>query len=566
MTRIGPKSIRGRVTLMAGVATAVAMALIVVAMGIATRAILEEAVADSLRERLDQARDAVAAGDYDLVIDLAGNEVVQVIDEEGNVVAGSRVARGLAAIDGGDEDESEVDELEFEREETEPQPNAPTPDWPGGYVEPSADPAPSGGSDSGDADDETDDGDVDVDDDNDDDDAVEVDDDDDNDDDDDDDDDDRAKTVRKASLGDAKSSASGSWGFFTRNLAWADEPTDALSDSTASIDAASVLGAEGPYLILKDQVDSPDGPMTIVAVTSLAQATRSASQMMWLLGAIMAAVLIATVALTWVLTGRTLRPVEQMRREAASITAEDLSKRIDVPQGDRDLAPLAETLNEMLARVEQSLEDEKRFISDASHELKSPIAATSVILDSMRAHPEGADVPRMIEDLSKENARMASVVGDMLALTRYDEGRLKCNPEPIDVMDVVLEEAMALKARANVEVDVSDVQPLTCCADAGLLSHALRNLLDNAARYAETVVKVTCEPGQGETVVIRVSDDGPGIAPEDRERVFGRFTCLDERSGTGLGLAVSRAIIEANGGTLSFADPELSGATAQIEL
>ncbi|MBQ9003832.1 MAG: HAMP domain-containing histidine kinase [Eggerthellaceae bacterium] len=570
MARLGPKSVRGRITLLVGIATAIAMALIVVAMGLFTRTILENAIADSLHERLDQARDAVAAGEYDLVIDLAGNEVIQVIDENGDVVAGSRNARGLASIaETGESDKSEVDDLEFKRdtEEASGDPGASN----GGYVESPAAPVPvpvpvpiddsaSGDADGSDSDDDTDDDDAD-DDDTDDDDDV----DDDDADSDDDDDDDNAKRASASASGKAHASVRPAWVPFSHGVAWADEPVDAAGDPAATIDAASVLGSEGPYLILKDQVDSPDGRMTVVAVTSLAQAARSAAQTMWLLAAIMAAVLAAVIVLTWLLTGHTLQPVEQMRREAASISADNLGSRIEVPHGDRDLAPLAETLNEMLARIERSLEEEKRFISDASHELKSPIAATSIILDSLRAHPEGADVPRAIDDLTSENERMASVVGDMLALTRYDEGRLNCSPEPIDLMDIVLEEAMALKARSAVEVDLSDVQPLTCRADADLLRHVLRNLLDNAARYAESLVKVSCETAES-SVVIRVSDDGPGIAPGDRERVFGRFVCLDERSGTGLGLPVARTIVDAHGGTLVFCDPVLSGATAKVTL
>jgi len=364
------------------------------------------------------------------------------------------------------------------------------------------------------------------------------------------------------------------------------------------VDARAVLGAEGPYVVQKKEATSPDGPMSIVGVASLASAARSAWQMAGLLSAIMAGVLVAVAVFAWLLTGRTLRPVEDMRAKAATITAQNLDERIDVPRSDKDLARLAETLNEMLSRIGRALDEEKRFISDASHELKSPIAATSIILDSLRAHPETLDVAHAVDDLTSENSRMASIVSDMLALTRYDEGRLAYRPEPIDLMDLVMEESLSLQARSAVELDMSGLQPVVCRADPELLAHAVRNVLDNASHYAERVVKVSCgqrvqggqEGQEGQetrapdephgaksassdrgAVFIRVSDDGCGIPPADRERVFGRFVCLNEghtgsQGGTGLGLAVVASAIDAHGGSVAFTDPEIGGATVFIEL
>ena len=209
-------------------------------------------------------------------------------------------------------------------------------------------------------------------------------------------------------------------------------------------------------------------------------------------------------------------------------------------------------------------------MSDASHELKSPIAATNLMLETLREHPETVERDVVLADLTAENGRLAQIVDDLLVLARQDEGRLTVDLAPIDFYDVLFEETASLQQRFEVKVDLSGVEPIIGRTDANLLSHAVRNLLDNAARYAHDLVAVSCRENGG-MVQIRISDDGMGIPPEDRERVFGRFVRLEEgrdrkKGSTGLGLSVARGNIERLGGRVYFGDSELGGATAIIEL
>ncbi|MBQ9021763.1 MAG: HAMP domain-containing histidine kinase, partial [Eggerthellaceae bacterium] len=343
--------------------------------------------------------------------------------------------------------------------------------------------------------------------------------------------------------------------------------TGASSSGPSYIDASEVFGDAGPYLVKKRKVESPDGPVTLAAITSLASATRTARLATQLLATIFLALLCLVIAFTWNMAARTLQPVEQMRRTAENITTSNLSERIPVPARDKDLSRLATTFNELLARVEKSFNDQRRFVSDASHELKSPVAATGIMLETLRDHPEAVDTNQVVADLTTENERLASIVGDLLTLARSDEGRMVLDAKPIDLMDLLFEEITSLKARSTVPVDASGVEPVVCNADAELLSHVVRNLLDNASRYAQSQMKVSCTQTANE-VQVRISDDGPGIAPEDRERVFDRFVRLqDSRSdanSTGLGLPVARSIAERHGGSLTFVDGELGGATALL--
>lgn len=259
-----------------------------------------------------------------------------------------------------------------------------------------------------------------------------------------------------------------------------------------------------------------------------------------------------------------------MRSSVEAINASDLSVRVPVPHGDPDLAPLAVTFNELLARIQASVDQQNRFISDASHELKSPVAATGVMLEAMREYPDAIDNEQVVSDLTVENECMARIVSNMLVLARHDEGRTVVELVPVDLLDVLLEETSALASRCAVRIDTSAVQPIVCQTDRELLSHIVRNLLDNAARYASSVVKVSCSCDDS-VVRIVVSDDGPGIPEADRERAFDRFVRLEDEArrmpdSTGLGLSVVRSSAECLGGTARFVDSELGGATALVEL
>ncbi len=274
-----------------------------------------------------------------------------------------------------------------------------------------------------------------------------------------------------------------------------------------------------------------------------------------LAGALLAGVPVLTglvAALTWRLTGQALRPVEAIRREVAELSHARLHRRVPEPAGDDEIARLARTMNAMLDRLEEARDRQRRFVSDAGHELRSPLAALRNHLEVAGSYPAQVDVADLVAGLLPEERRLEGLVEDLLVLARADEGMLGTSRRPVDLDDAVLAEAAALRRRAGLTVDLSGVGPGRVDGDAGQLARVVRNLLDNAARHARSTVRVALEQ-QGDTVVLAVSDDGAGVPDADRTRVFERFTRLDEArardaGGVGLGLAVVAEVVRAHGG------------------
>lgn len=542
----GPKTIRGRVVLSTLCATTAVMLLLLAVASYGVMQVVRQAISDNLVERLDLARSAVERGDLASAVDSSGPTIVQVVGADGRVIVASENARGLAPLTGlaiGEKAELDDDvELELDDEDDlRPGEDKDAKEKRGEATEHEGD-HEGGRERSDDADVQVrdrDDGDHD------------------------DADEDRA----------AEGSRAGSPALSL--IAAAARATKASASPALSLRASEVLGVEGPFLAMEREATSPThGSVTIVALTSIAPAVATGRGAALLLAAVFTLLLVVVALFSWHMTERTLRPVERMRQSAEAITASDLSRRVSVPDGDRDLSRLARTFNDLLARVEAAMDAQRRFVSDASHELKGPVAATKVMLETARAHPEAVDPSTLLSDLANENEQLQGIVADLLALARQDEGRLQVNLAPLDLCDLIYEEVSSLERRSAVSLDVSGVEPLVCAGDAQLLGQALRNLLENAVRYAHSHVAVTCHEVLGSTgrlIRISVSDDGPGIAPADRERVFGRFVRLGKdrgraTGGTGLGLAVVQGIVERHGGRVYFSDPEIGGATAVMEL
>lgn len=571
--------IRAQVTIITLVVCALAMAGVLGLTAYAAWSSMEHIINQSLEERLDRAQELVVQGEFQQAIDHAGIELLQVIDKNGHVIASTPNIQGYSAIKGDDDDTYEVDDLEFDEDDFDEDDvddddavRLPTSGAGAGSTTRQQADADSDDDDWDDADDDSAAGGYDGDDDDDDDAyrggnagaSADADDDDDADDanddaDDDADDDDDDRPAAKAKKL--------SWiaGIIGPSIAYAEEPVD-----VHSVVASNVLGIPGPFLVMKRTVESPIGAVTLAAMTSLSPAVETAQRTAYLVAILLLALLVLAGFFAWHMTGHTLRPVDQMRHEVESISARDVQGRITPPANDPDLSRLAITFNGLLSRIQASVEEQKRFVSDASHELKSPIASIGLILETLKNHPESVDRVEALADLTAENARLSQIVGDLLVLARQDEGRLAVEFVPVDFNDMLYEEVASLRQRHPVSVDASGVQPVIGECDPKLLSHAVRNLLDNAARYATSKVAVSCQEIDG-TIRIVVSDDGPGIPPEDRERVFGRFVRLEEgrerkTGSTGLGLSVVRGNVEHLNGRVYFAEPEIGGATAVIEL
>lgn len=262
--------------------------------------------------------------------------------------------------------------------------------------------------------------------------------------------------------------------------------------------------------------------------------------------------------LVWVLVGRALRPVESIRSQVAEISASALDRRVPEPPVDDEVGRLARTMNDMLERLQGSAERQRRFVSDASHELRSPIASTKAQLEVAVAHPEATAWEATVTDLVAENERMERLVTDLLFLARSDEGRAEAASAPVDLDDLVLTEVGSLRNRGRVQVDISRVSGGRVSGDAGHLGRVVRNLLENAERHARSATAVELRSANGEVELV-VADDGPGVPPEQRERIFDRFIRLDdarsrERGGAGLGLSIAREIVRAHGGRIWVED------------
>ena len=268
--------------------------------------------------------------------------------------------------------------------------------------------------------------------------------------------------------------------------------------------------------------------------------------------------------ITWLLAGRSLSPVEKIRAQVEEISAHTLDRRVPAPATDDEVGRLAATMNRMLGRLESSARRQREFVSDASHELRSPIASMRTELEVALREPTAADWKIVASNALAENARLEGIVDDLLTLARLDEGRVPA-AEDVDLDDVAREEAARLRD-ARVTLDCS---PARVRGNREQLARALRNLLENAARYANERIAVSIVASNG-SVEMAVADDGPGIPEAERERVFERFTRLDEArarsgGGVGLGLALVRAIAEAHGGTASAAG-DRSGARLVVRL
>ncbi|MCW2684297.1 MAG: sensor histidine kinase [Blastococcus sp.] len=283
---------------------------------------------------------------------------------------------------------------------------------------------------------------------------------------------------------------------------------------------------------------------------------------------LLAAVPVSTAVLAgliWWLVGRVLRPVDAIRLEVDRISASRLDRRVPEPPTTDEIARLARTMNAMLDRLDASAVRQRRFVADAAHELRSPLARVRAELEVDAAHPASADLQATHASVLTQAVTLQRLVDDLLLLARGDSGALRRGSAgPVDLDDVV---QRVVGARRDPRVAVRDVVPVQVAGDAEQLERALRNLLDNAVRHARDRIEVSLA-ALGGTAELTVTDDGPGIPAADADRVFERFTRLDDArtdGGAGLGLAIARDIAERHGGSLTL-DGRGEGATFILRL
>ncbi len=350
---------------------------------------------------------------------------------------------------------------------------------------------------------------------------------------------------------------------FPGDIAW-DEPGDGALPSVTLTEGVDNLR------VVFTEVEA--GSEIVVAARTLDGVDRTVGQVRT--GALVVVPILTLLVslLVYELTGRALRPVEGIRAEVETISGTDLARRVEVGSRPDEISRLAKTMNGMLERLESAQERQRRFAGDAAHELRSPLASMKANLEVDLAHPETADWNRSAAHLRNEVDRMQRMVEDLMLLARSDDG---ARPDPsaqrlVDLDDLVLTEAATLARPDGVAIGTSYVSAASVRGNPDHLRRVITNLLANAVRHASSMVVVTVAEQRGRAIVV-VDDDGAGVAPEDRERVFERFVRLDEArtrdaGGSGLGLALAREVAQTHGGTLTVDANERGGARFVLDL
>ncbi|MFJ6572984.1 ATP-binding protein [Streptomyces sp. NPDC091292] len=344
------------------------------------------------------------------------------------------------------------------------------------------------------------------------------------------------------------------------------EPGEISDDTVFSSGSATIDGTTAEYQFARVGVNvQGKGDLTVYAGAPLS-AERSAVNTALTAMLIGFPLLLAVVAgVTWLVTRRALRPVEDIRGEMAAITAsQDLARRVPEPDSHDEIARLARTTNETLAALEASVERQRRFVADASHELRSPIASLRTQLEVGAAHPELLDVDGAVAD----TVRLQTLAADLLLLARLDAGE-RPGEKRFDLAALVRAE-LAQRTGDRFPVRIVALDPAEVTGSRGQLARILGNLVDNAQRHATSAVSVEVRLRDG-TAVLSVSDDGAGVPEAERDRIFERFVRLDDArtrddGGAGLGLAIARDVATRHGGTLTAGRSGEGGARFELRL
>lgn len=348
----------------------------------------------------------------------------------------------------------------------------------------------------------------------------------------------------------------------TANMA--DEPASPTGDNV------DVPFDSDSFVVARADVTTSAGPRTVVVGASLEDARDATGSLIGLLLIGFPAMVLVVGAVTWFVVGRTLAPVDRIRREADEIGAAQLHRRLPEPARHDEIGRLADTMNRMLDRLDQGQKQQRQFVSDAAHELRSPIASIKQNVEVAAAYPDQLSAAELAETVLAESVRLERLVSALLSLARLDERDAPSSDGPVDLDDIVFEEAQRLRHTTSLRIDVTGVSAGRVAGDTSLLTQAIRNLVDNAQRHAATTIALTLAES-GSTVVLDVEDDGPGIPARDRLRVFERFVRLDEArarddGGSGLGLAIVDTIVTAYGGTVAVSDSRFGGALVRVSL
>jgi len=328
---------------------------------------------------------------------------------------------------------------------------------------------------------------------------------------------------------------------------------DALGDRNGQFIPGSRIGFDGRVWVVVVDAGTAADPVRVLVARPTADLTQSVHLLRTTL-LITFPPLVALLALVaWRVMGATLRPVEALRAGAEEITGGARSDRLPVPDSRDEIHRLAVTLNDMLHRLDTARVRQRAFVADAAHELRSPLTNMRTELEVAQRLPDSTDWPALTDDLLTDVDRLSRLVDDLLLLARADDGSTRALTRRAETVELgqLLGEVAARYPAVRYE---RPAVPLRTHGERDAIGRVVANLLDNAVRHAASAVRLTVT-ADGAYQMISVSDDGPGIPATDRERVFDRFTRLDDArardaGGSGLGLAIVRELVRRHGGTV----------------
>lgn len=356
----------------------------------------------------------------------------------------------------------------------------------------------------------------------------------------------------------------------TPNLTRSPALTGFRSGEVQTIRTTQVADLEDDsYRLLSRSVDTDTGAAVLHVAQNVDDLNDTTRNLAIALTAIVPLVVTVLAILVWWLVGRTLRPVELIRREVADISGTDLERRLPVPGQADEIARLAQTMNQMLDRIDHAGRQQRQFVADASHELRTPLTRIRTELEVDKIQP-GADLAATHDTVLEETIAVQQLLDNLLFLARSDEQQHPDRHTAVDLDDIVLREAAQHRTGTTITIDTSSVSAAYLNGDPSQLARLVGNLLSNAIRHAQSHVWVELSERNGR-VELTVSDDGPGVPTEAIDRVFDRFGRADDArtrddGGSGLGLAIVRDIVRRHGGEVRYQAAQHGGASFTVDL
>ncbi|MCB0908503.1 MAG: GHKL domain-containing protein [Nocardioidaceae bacterium] len=351
-------------------------------------------------------------------------------------------------------------------------------------------------------------------------------------------------------------------------------PITGLRPSVDEMRSETVAGVAGvdddSFVVVARGTIGLGGQTLVVAVANPVHVEEGTISRIVLVGGVAGLLVlgITTILVNWAV-GAALTPVERMRGQLAGIDGHTIGDRVAVPPTGDELTRLGDTMNQMLERLEAAYAAQKAFVSDASHELRSPLATIRAAVELASADPSGQVWEGTRATLMAEILRLQALVDDLLTLSKVDAGALPLRRRECDLDDVVVAAVRRLRGDTDRAVEVT-VEPVRATADPDRFAQVLRNLLDNAARHAASRIRVTLTR-TGASAVVRVDNDGPPVPDGMRTQAFERFVRLDETrdrdsGGSGLGLAIVADLVHAHGGTVMATETEEGWCRFEVSL